>query len=337
MTEPIKKPLYEKWFQRPNDPSKNWTFTDHAYDLLIRKYSNHEDFNFRKSDNKPEVFEPKKLAGPPTLLDTEFEDISNGKAKFPETERAKLIFETVDNLIDKTVKDLATKSRVFKDCSIVRVGSTSEGLKCGGPNEFDYNLMLPILSEYTMFISEENNGLLDNSICIDILGKEYIYDIPKSEPISFLLKDFSIFDVGVASDVAAAKQKSNSFFFDYNLDDQRLGLHMILPELDQSIQESINRNLPETLDMLPRTQVREFNTLNRIAFTSTLIWKEDGLLIDIDLALVIPAYKKPLWYELDVYLKDRGWSMSVETVQLLNSKEIFNYVVRSEIECRLSY
>ncbi|MEO0686162.1 MAG: hypothetical protein AAFY76_14285, partial [Cyanobacteria bacterium J06649_11] len=63
----------------------------------------------------------------------------------------------------------------------------------------------------------------------------------------------------------------------------------------------------------------------------------DGLLIDIDLALVIPAYKKPLWYELDVYLKDRGWSMSVETVQLLNSKEIFNYVVRSEIECRLSY
>lgn len=79
--------------------------------------------------------------------------------------------------------------------------------------------------------------------------------------------------------------------------------------------------------------------MNQIAVTLNLLWK-DNFEISIDFALVIPAKKKPLLHDFDVYISQQVKSKPLENnnydVPLQESEEVYNYIIRSYKTCRLS-
>lgn len=53
----------------------------------------------------------------------------------------------VRRLMDDTVHELQEKSFIFSKCYIIETGSMAEGTKIGQPDEFDFNLALPMLAD----------------------------------------------------------------------------------------------------------------------------------------------------------------------------------------------
>lgn len=287
----IKESSFLKWFQRPKHPSNNWIFTDEAISHIAMNPIENSEFHTNNTFPKEELTEIqestiKSPAISTTFLDTYLQYVSKNEAQFPDRPEDRMILDTFDDVVSKMVDLLAVKSDVFKDCSVVKVGSTSEGLKSGTLNEFDYNLVLPRLSEVTEFShclqNESVNALIWHQFFADIKDKSYA-TTHEDEVIYFNIKDFSMLEGIIPQseltkklteeeddlkkqasaletiyllspefseeDVAAFREETLDDIFGPQglvLSQQHSHFELIFKALDSTIEECLKESLPET-------------------------------------------------------------------------------------------
>ena len=87
-------------------------------------------------------------------LDSFLMELAEAKAKFPEDRNAHIICKELNQIIQRTVKDLSDKYQLFFNAIIQQGGSMSEGTKIGEPDEFDYVLVLPTLQQQLVTTKE---------------------------------------------------------------------------------------------------------------------------------------------------------------------------------------
>ena len=64
-----------------------------------------------------------------------------------ESTKTERIKQFVRSLMDNTIHELQAKCSVFSKCYIIETGSMAEGTKIGHPDEFDFTVALPVLSD----------------------------------------------------------------------------------------------------------------------------------------------------------------------------------------------
>ena len=62
-------------------------------------------------------------------------------------QEARKIQEDVEKIANGVVSNLSRKFKLFKGSSLLKTGSTYEGVKIGNPDEFDYMIEVPALSK----------------------------------------------------------------------------------------------------------------------------------------------------------------------------------------------
>ena len=364
---------YWKWFKRPDDPSLNWSFTEDGTATIEDNLGSIEGFTMDTSSAndvglqgtgvKEDIASLTSLKSSP--LDSYLRDISEHEAKFPNTTESKLIFETLDKVVLKMSTALDKKAKLFQDCSTVRVGSSAEGLKSGSPNEFDYNIILPRLSEYVGLEHSLHNNSLNNcinatffpndigdigaveedSIYFNIEDFDDIIDdvLPKSEMANILKEEID--DVGealmhgVSIDEGGNHDGWSNVLAPFVSMPQRSILKVLFKALEKIIEDTLRESLVPELSILPKKSLREFRNLNQIAITSSLLWhgtEFPNLEISIDFALMIPMKKQPMCYDLPMYLHVSQESILPMMIPLQDTDKIFHYIIRSYKSCRLS-
>ena len=151
------KKTYDKWYIRPQDPAKNWGFTDEAAKYVQGKMSKKGFQDNRNDDNKilNMLKSPAKYSFADQSNVNQFlNEVLVTKARFPDSAEAKEIFEDLDNMVAMMCLSLRGKSAFFQGCTAKRVGSTAEKLKTGKPDEFDYNIILPNVAGNIAFMQD---------------------------------------------------------------------------------------------------------------------------------------------------------------------------------------
>eukprot|EP00112_Aurelia_sp_Birch-Aquarium-sp1_P025302 Seg8346.1 transcript_id=Seg8346.1/GoldUCD/mRNA.D3Y31 product="hypothetical protein" protein_id=Seg8346.1/GoldUCD/D3Y31 len=360
-----------KWFKHPDDPSLNWSFTEDGTATVKDVFGSTDGFTMPASSGcdtglqstgiKENIASSIALKISP--LDSYLRDISENEAKFPNTTESKLIFETLDKVVLKMSTALGKKAKLFNDCSTVRVGSSAEGLKSGNPNEFDYNIILPKLSEYVgLEHSLHNNSLSESlnstffsddtgdygkaeedSIYFTIENFDDVIDdvIPKSEMRNMLKEEID--DIGElmmhGSSMDGNVEGWKETLAQFVSMPQRSILKVLFKALEKIIEETLQESLVPELSILPKKSLRECRSLNQIAITSSLLWhgtEFQNLEINVDFALMIPMEKQPLCYDFPMYLHGSQESMLPIMIPLQDADKIFHYIIRSYKTCRLS-
>ena len=195
------KKTYDKWYIRPQDPAKNWGFTDEAAKYVQGKMSKKGFQDNRNDDNKilNMLKSPAKYSFADQSNVNQFlNEVLVTKARFPDSAEAKEIFEDMDNMVAMMCLSLRGKSAFFQGCTAKRVGSTAEKLKTGKPDEFDYNIILPNVAGSTVFLhdlhflaGEINRNFFLDLGCCGFDGTSDIY---------FEIQDLNIFEGIVSQD-----------------------------------------------------------------------------------------------------------------------------------------
>ena len=359
---------YLKWFERPEVPFKSWKFTEQGVSEIKDVLGNFEGFtiNTVNKDEKPrhskENQKDENQVFQSSLLDEYLQNISENEAKFPDTPESKLIFNAIDQTLENTVKELEKSYKLFHCCKIVRVGSSVEGLKIGPPNEFDYSIILPKLAEFV----ELKHSLHNNSINCNINTTFFrnLPDVGNAEEDStfFYIQNLELFE-DIASNKDLAKKLKEEIDYigllyekalviDNEFEGwgetlapmismpQRSNFELIFKALDKVIEECISRNLMPGLSILPKNQMRKFRSCNKPAITTKLLWQGKEFTnfeVDVDIALLFPVKKKPLFYNFPLYLKATQESNLPTMIPLDNSEEAYIYIIQSYKSCSLSY
>lgn len=84
------------------------------------------------------------------------------------------IKQLVRGLMNNTIQELQTKHHIFSKCYIIETGSMAEGTKIGEPDEFDFNVTLPMLSDPNiaelLYIKLGIQTRLHDDICDEVLS-----------------------------------------------------------------------------------------------------------------------------------------------------------------------
>ena len=112
-----------------------------------------------------------------TPLDTYLNGLCSSGASFPDSQEAERIKCDVEKMAQSVHKQLADSFTLFSGSSLIKSGSTYEGLKVGEPDEFDFMFYLPLLSDemivevYSPFDTSmfSNYEIQDYSLFRDIL------------------------------------------------------------------------------------------------------------------------------------------------------------------------
>ena len=198
------KKTYEKWYIRPQDPAKNWGFTDEAAKCVQEKVVTEERFQDTRNDERRHLDFIKSPAeysvSDQSNLNQFLNEILISEAKFPDSAEAKKIFEEIDNMVAMMCLRLQEKSGFFQGCTAKRVGSTAEKLKTGKPDEFDYNIILPNVAGSIAFLQDMRNASLDGEINRAFFPKLEDYGCDDTSNIYFEFQDLKIFEGIVSQD-----------------------------------------------------------------------------------------------------------------------------------------
>ena len=166
-----------RWYQRPKQPWLNWKLTKESIEEIRKNQGHMEGFTMKNVDaylnEKVQNNENTATWSAPKSQNFKsfLQGISRKEARYPDSKESQLISKTLDEVIMEVEKVLNGKAKIFDNCSLIRVGSSAEGLKTGYPDEFDYNIILPGLSDYVelkQYQNEEAITVVTNRIFFDI-------------------------------------------------------------------------------------------------------------------------------------------------------------------------
>ena len=259
-------------------------------------------------------------------------------------------------------KELQERHKLFYDCKIVKVGSSVERLKTGTPNEFDYSIILPKMSECIKLEHSLHNNSINNAI-----NAVFFPDIPnigedEEDRIYFTMENLEIMEDIVPHNLLQNERTTNinlvGRLYETALENglggdgwsevlgpiismpQRSDFEQIFKAIDKIMDECISRHLTKGLSMIRKEPIRKFRSLNKPAITSKLLWEGNQfpkLEIDVDIALIIPMKKKPLFYNFPLYLKSTKDTLLPEMIPLNDCDQQFMYILQSYKSCSLTH
>ena len=333
---------YFKWFKRPKQPWLPWKFTEESIEEIIKTHKHMENFTIDSlhgyMNENNDINETWSL--PKGLRFKSFlRDISQNEASYPDSQESKIISKELDDVVKEMEKILRGKAKIFQDCSLIKVGSSAEGLKTGDPDEFDYNAILPGLSHYIkleQLANEEAISVAINNIFFPELFSTnesvqtiyYVMDINSilNENLTFIknvvLEETSTYaypnihrllkkhldENGEWKNVRDNSSKSLLVEDIINIMRHTVGQtlrEVLILKFGDNISQ-IKKQFPK-LVMPKRAVLRKFESQDQSAVTHTIHWlggKEfEKLEISIDFAFLIPMKEQPRYFNLKKYLK----------------------------------
>ena len=295
-------------------------------------------------------------------LNNYLQNISAEDAQFPDTLEAKKIFAAINQALENMVSRLKEKYKLFYDCTLVQVGSSIEGLKIGTPNEFDYSIIVPKLSESMKLEHSLHNNSVNQAINTTFFPELPDVEEGEEDKIYFTMTGFEIMDDLVSKEILDKKEQDNidqvSLLYSTALENglgedgwsdvlgpiismpQRSNFEQIFKEIDRCVDECFGQCLSPELSLLPKGQTRKFRSLNKPAFTRKFLWNGrefKNFEIDVDIALIIPLRKTPLYYNFPLYLKATGESNLPTMIPLHDSHKEYIYLLQSYKSCSLTH
>ena len=201
-------------------------------------------------------------------------ELSDSEASSCSSEEAEEIRHDVETMIWHVCDNLKSY-RMFRNCTLLKTGSTYEGVKIGKPDEFDFMIVLPALAEDKILQFSQNKHLSWHLAHYKVLNKEFFSDL-------FSQDDADDDEVAVEGEI-----------------DEDEFMAKVRDKVGSNIKEQLKNGqfLPTGWEFV-EIPTFEAYTLPHMAVTPLMKWtgKEfKDLYISIDLSFAIPLNKKPLW------------------------------------------
>ena len=245
---------------------------------------------------------------------------------------------------------------------MVKVGSSIEGLKIGLPDEFDYSIVLPKMSECIKLKHSLHNNSVSNAINAAFFPEILNYDSDEEDRVYFTMENMEIMEDILPREIFAKEGKENvdtvGRLYETALENelggdgwsevlgpilsmpQRSEFEQIFKAIDKLMEEFLGRHLAKGLSIIRKEPIRKFRSLNKPAFTSKLLWEGKefpNLEIDVDIAFIIPMKEKPLFHNFPLYLNSTKETILPEMVSLNVCDEDSMYILQSYKSCSLTH
>lgn len=210
---------------------------------------------------------------PEDELEVLLKELSDSEAAFFSLEEAEEIRHDVESMMALVCDNLKTY-RMFRNCTILKTGSTYEGVKIGKPDEFDFMIVLPALADDRVLQFSQDKYFQWHLAQYEVLDKEFFGDLLTQN---------------VNDDEPETEEEDN--------DDEFMA--KVRQKVKNNITEQLKNGqvLPAGWEFIEIPTLDAY-TLPRMAVTPVLKWtgKElKNLYISIDISFAIPLKKAPLW------------------------------------------
>ena len=210
---------------------------------------------------------------PEDELEVFLKELSDSEAAFFSFEEAEVIRHDVESMIALVCNNLKTY-RMFRNCTILKTGSTYEGVKIGKPDEFDFMIVLPALADDRVLQFSQDKYLQWHLAQYEVLDKDFFSDLLTQN---------------VDDDEPETEGEDNEDEF----------MAKVRHKVKNNITEQLKNGqvLPAGWEFIEIPTLDAY-TLPQMAVTPVLKWtgKElKNLYISIDISFAIPLKKTPLW------------------------------------------
>lgn len=230
----------------------------------------------QSQETQPEnqTLHPDNRQGSLDELEVFLTELSNSEASLCSSEEAEEIRHGVETMIWHVCDNLKS-FRMFRNCTLLKTGSTYEGVKIGKPDEFDFMIVLPALAVDNVLQFSQNKYLMWHLAHYKVLNKEFFSDL-------------FIEDAEGDDEVAVEGETAEDEF-----------MAKVRDKVGTIIKEQLKNGqfLPAGWEFVEIPTIGAYS-LPHMAVTPLMKWtgKEfKDLYISIDLSFAIPLNKKPLW------------------------------------------
>ena len=248
-------------------------------------------------------------------------ELSNSEASLCSSEEAEEIRHDVETMIWHVCNNLKSY-RMFHNCTLLKTGSTYEGVKIGKPDEFDFMIVLPALAEDSILQFSQNKYLSWHLAHYKVLNKEFFSDL-------FTQDDADDDEVAVEGET-----------------DEDEFMAKVRDKVGSNIKEQLKNGqfLPAGWEFV-EIPILEAYTLPHMAVTPLMKWtgrEFKDLYISIDLSFAIPLNKKPLWtFGRQLFVKSYPTLSAPEKgsfdILLPDCDSVWYVLLRDSKCCRFSY
>ena len=247
-------------------------------------------------------------------------ELSDSEATFCSSKEAENIRNDVESIISHICNNLKTY-RMFHNCTLLKTGSTYEGLKIGKPDEFDFMIVLPALADDRVLQFSQDKYFQWHLAHYKVLNREFFSDLSTQN---------------ADDDEIESEEDSNE------------------DELMAKVRDKIKTNIKEQLkngQLLPpgwefvEIPTLDAYTLPRMAVTPVLKWTGQefkDLYISVDLSLAVPLKKIPLWtFGRQLFLRNKQTRSArkeeSDNELLTDGDQVWHVLIRDSKTCRFSF
>lgn len=299
------------WSQDSKEKLEKWT--NAKAQLIVEGQSSQQTLHMKDQKNTQEH----------TLdeLEVFLMELSESEASLCKSLEAEKIKHDVEKIVSRVCNNLKAY-RMFRDCTLLKTGSTYEGVKIGKPDEFDFMIVLPALAD---------DGIMQFS---------------QNKYLQWHLAYYKIMNKGFFSDLFAQNVRQ-----DYETEVEG---EIMKDEFMASVRDQVRSNIEEQLksgqllstgwEFVEIPTINAF-TLPHMAVTPILKWTGNefkDLYISIDLSFAIPLKKIPLWIFGRKLFQRSCQTLSVSEegrydVLLPESDQVSYVLIRDSTRCRFSF
>ena len=247
-------------------------------------------------------------------------ELGDSEATFCSSKEAEDIRHDVESIVSHICNNLKTY-RMFHNCTLLKTGSTYEGLKIGKPDEFDYMIVLPALADDRVLQFSQDKYFQWHLAHYKVLNKEFFSDLLTQN---------------ANDDEIEAEEDSNEDEF----------IAKVRDKVKTNIKEQLKNGqlLPPGWEFVEIPTLDAY-TLPRMAVTPVMKWTGQefkDLYISIDLSLAIPLKKIPLWtFGRQLFLRNKQ-SCSARKEEsgnelLTDGDQVWYVLIRDSKTCRFSF
>ena len=299
------------WSQDSKEKLEKWT--NAKAQLIVEGQSSQETLHMKDQKNTQEH----------TLdeLEVFLMELSESEASLCKSLEAEEIKHDVEKIVSRVCNNLKAY-RMFRDCTLLKTGSTYEGVKIGKPDEFDFMIVLPALADDGIMQFSQNEYLQWHLAYYKIMNKDFFSDL---------------FAQNVRQDYETEVEGE-----------------IMEDEFMASVRDQVRSNIGEQLksgqllstgwEFVEIPTINAF-TLPHMAVTPILKWTGNefkDLYISIDLSFAIPLKKIPLWTFGRKLFQRSYQTLSVSEegrydVLLPESDQVSYVLIRDSTRCRFSF
>lgn len=243
-------------------------------------------------------------------------ELSDSEANFCGSKEAEDITHDVESIISHICNNLKTY-RMFHNCTLLKTGSTYEGLKIGKPDEFDFMIVLPALADDRVLQFSQNKYFEWHLAHYKVLNREFFSDLLSQN---------------ADDDETEAEGDSNEDQF----------MAKVRDKVKTNIEEQLKNGqlLPSGWEFVQIPTLDSY-TLPRMAVTPAMKWTGQefkDLYISIDLSFAIPLKKIPLWtFGRQLFLRNSARKEGSCDELLTDGDQVSYVLIRDSKSCRFSF